>query len=148
MGLQPSKSGRIFDSSRYQRLSRSMPILVVENLTGMRGLLSWAFSELGFKNVYTVDTVERGLNALNRGSFELILSDTSLDEVSGLDFLKLIRSNERHSSMPFVLVSSDNNIEHIRLARSGGVTAYLLKPVNAESLLRCLEEIFEGVFVG
>ncbi len=148
MGVQPSKSGRIFDSSRYKRLSRSMRILVVEDLTGMRGLLSWAFLELGFKNVYTADTVERGINALNRTSFDLIFSDTSLEGMSGLDFLKFIRSSKRHSDMPFVLVSSDNNIEPIRLARSESVTAYILKPVHAESLLRCLEEIFEGVFVG
>lgn len=148
MGVPHSKSGRIFDSSSYKRLSRSMPILVVEDMTGMRGLLSWAFLELGFKNVYTADTVERGLNALNRTSFDLIFSDTSLEGVSGLDFLKLIRSSKRHANMPFVLVSSDSNIEQIKLARSERVTAYILKPVHAESLLRCLEDIFEGVIVG
>ena len=62
---------------------------------------------------------------------------------SGIDLLKRVRADHRFKSLPFVLVTAENELELVTEARDSGVDEYLIKPFNPEALKTKLEEVFK-----
>lgn len=73
---------------------------------------------------------------LNRQAFDLILSDWEMPGMSGEELLQWVRSEERLSSIPFIMVTSLGGKEHIVKAVQAGVSDYLGKPFTAEELMQ------------
>jgi CheY-like chemotaxis protein len=73
---------------------------------------------------------------LNRQAVDLILSDWEMPGMSGEELLQWVRSDERLSSIPFIMVTSLGGKEHIVRAVQAGVSDYLGKPFTAEELMQ------------
>lgn len=71
---------------------------------------------------------------LNRESFDLILCDWEMPEMSGIELLSWLRQ-EQQSKVPFVMVTSRGDKENVVEAIQAGVTDYIGKPFSSESLL-------------
>ncbi|HUL00401.1 MAG TPA: response regulator [Nitrospirota bacterium] len=71
----------------------------------------------------------------------LILLDTKLPKIDGLDILRRIREDERTKSIPVVILSSsrpdEDRIESYRL----GVNSYITKPIEFEKFARNIAQI-------
>ncbi len=67
---------------------------------------------------------------------QLILSDWEMPEMSGEDFLKWLRSEPDYQSVPFVMVTSRGDRDHVVAAIQSGVSDYLSKPFTPEELQR------------
>jgi diguanylate cyclase (GGDEF)-like protein len=77
------------------------------------------------------------LAALERGAFDLVLSDLTMPELSGLDLLD--RVQRRFPGCEFVIVTANATVESAVHALRMGATDYLQKPVRAGDLILCLE---------
>ncbi len=62
----------------------------------------------------------------------LIILDLSLPKVSGLDFLRALRANERTKYVPVVVLSSSKEHVDIQRAFAFGCNSYLYKPIVYE----------------
>ncbi|WP_210398117.1 response regulator [Motiliproteus sediminis] len=71
---------------------------------------------------------------LNRESFDLILCDWEMPEMSGIELLTWLRK-EQENNVPFVMVTSRGDKENVVEAIQAGVTDYIGKPFSSESLL-------------
>jgi two-component system chemotaxis response regulator CheY len=76
---------------------------------------------------------------------QLILSDWEMPVLSGLEFLKKVRSEERFKSLPFIMVTSVNRPEQVVEAVKAGVTGYIVKPVTPEALQAKLKQAWERI---
>ena len=63
---------------------------------------------------------------------KLILLDLKLPKVSGLEFLKHIRSDERTRHIPTVIFTSSNEAEDRIESYLLGVNSYIVKPLDAD----------------
>lgn len=63
---------------------------------------------------------------------KLILLDLKLPKVSGLEFLKRIRSDERTRHIPTVIFTSSNEAEDRIESYLLGVNSYIVKPLDAD----------------
>ncbi len=85
-------------------------------------------------------TVEEAINGrkaqqlLARESFDLILCDWEMPEMSGIELLSWLRK-ERKVATPFVMVTSRGDKENVVEAVQAGVTDYIGKPFSREKLL-------------
>lgn len=61
---------------------------------------------------------------------QLVLLDLKLPKVQGLDVLKAIRSKERASLLPVVVLTSSDEERDIVSSYRLGVNSYIRKPVN------------------
>jgi len=61
---------------------------------------------------------------------QLILLDLNLPKISGLDVLKELRSNDRTSMLPVVILTSSKQEEDIAQSYKNGANAYVRKPVD------------------
>ena len=76
------------------------------------------------------------LKLLGRFKADLILSDINMPNMDGIQFYKQIRENQSLVTVPFIFLASSNSLDKIRTGQELGVEDYLLKPVEADDLIR------------
>lgn len=110
-------------------------ILVVDAVETTRNILRSIMRDLKFKDVIAADTVKGTLKILSEeASIDMIVSDLQLGNKTGLDLLKEVRSAEKFSKIPFILLVNNSDTDKIALAVSLGANGCLTKPVNANML--------------
>jgi EAL domain-containing protein (putative c-di-GMP-specific phosphodiesterase class I) len=89
---------------------------------------------------YLVETAPGGPNALaqvDAGPFEVIVSDLSMPEMSGLEFLRAVRA--RDLDVPVILTTGDPDLETAMRAVEYGAFRYMVKPVDRTALLEVMQ---------
>lgn len=71
----------------------------------------------------------------------LVLLDLMLPEVSGIDFLKQMRSKTYFDDLPVIILSALADPNQIRDGLAAGADRYLTKPYLANNLIRTIQEV-------
>jgi two-component system chemotaxis response regulator CheY len=66
--------------------------------------------------------------------FGLVISDWNMEPMSGLELLKLVRADNALKATPFIMVTAESKTENVIAAKAAGVSNYIVKPFNAETL--------------
>ena len=121
-------------------------ILLAEDTAITRGIVHKMLYKLGFTHVREAAdgaearrAIEKSLTVGNK-AFGLIISDWNMPEMSGLQLLKRVRSEPRLTLTPFIILTSNNEKEHVLEAIRAGVTTYLAKPFPIETLEKKIRE--------
>src|SRR6185312_11809960 len=107
-------------------------ILVVDDDADLRLSVSSALSE----SHYRVDQAKDGEEAVNRvraGSYQLVLLDVNMPNMSGLEALKEIKSHD--PSIVVIILTAFSNVRDAVEATKEGAYNYLEKPIKAENLV-------------
>ncbi|WP_166358390.1 response regulator [Pseudomonas akapageensis] len=72
---------------------------------------------------------------------DLIIVDRELPGIDGLELLRTVRHQRRTPVVPFILLSSRNDIASVREALPLAPTAYLTKPLNIDALKERLHDL-------
>ncbi|GHV94261.1 hypothetical protein AGMMS50293_05810 [Spirochaetia bacterium] len=78
---------------------------------------------------------------LHTNKADLILLDWNMPELSGIDFLKQIRSHSDYIQMPIIMVTSEAAKYNVIEALKAGATDYIIKPVSEKSFRDKLSKI-------
>jgi two-component system chemotaxis response regulator CheY len=73
--------------------------------------------------------------------YGLVISDWNMEPMSGLQLLKEVRADSRLSNVPFIMVTAESKSENVVAAKEAGVTNYIIKPFNAETLKQKLTAV-------
>ncbi|MFM7480222.1 MAG: response regulator [Planctomycetota bacterium] len=101
-------------------------VLVVEDSLTVREVERQMLTRAGYEVDVAVDGLD-GWNALQRSTYDLVLSDVDMPRMNGLDLVRRIRSDRRLAQMPIVMVSYKDREEDRRAGLEAGATAYLTK---------------------
>ena len=123
-------------------MDKVLSVLLVDDEPSVRGSLKLILEAMGFKVTACTNPIE-GLAALKESSFDVILSDLKMPQMSGVDFLALIRTSG--SNIPFILMSGHATKNDIDKARAYGIKTFLPKPFSPNELLFELENLDIGV---
>lgn len=115
----------------------SIRILVVDDASFIRDMVKKHLRD-HIAEVEVVDAVDgnRALAALKQQAVDIILSDWEMPNLSGEELLRAVRSDERTAKIPFIMISSRGDRNHVVKAIQSGVSDYLSKPFTPEELLR------------
>jgi EAL domain-containing protein (putative c-di-GMP-specific phosphodiesterase class I)/ActR/RegA family two-component response regulator len=86
-----------------------------------------------------VDIASNGKEAVERvkgGSFDVIVSDVSMPELTGIEFLKAVRAHDL--DVPVILMTGEPSLESAVRAIEYGAFRYLSKPVEGLELCHCV----------
>jgi DNA-binding NtrC family response regulator len=89
---------------------------------------------------YAVTAAASGVEALCRmkeKSFQLVITDMRMPEVSGIDLLRRVRTVTPHT--PVILLTAYGTVENAVEAMKQGAFDYLLKPFSSDSLERVVK---------
>lgn len=85
---------------------------------------------------------EEALTLLESGSFDLMLSDMVMGEMSGITLLQ--QANARWPGLPVLMVTGFGSIQTAVEAMRQGATDYLTKPVNNDELLIKIRRVLDA----
>ncbi len=119
----------------------NMDVLIVDDFATMRRILKNILRQIGFTNIYEADNGKNALNILKKQKFDLILCDWNMPEMSGLELLNEIRSDNELKDTPFVMVTAEAQKNNIIEAVQAGVSNYVVKPFTAETINGKLKKV-------
>jgi two-component system chemotaxis response regulator CheY len=61
--------------------------------------------------------------------------------MTGLDLLKEVRADARLKDLPFIMITAESKTENVIAAKQAGVSNYIVKPFNAETLREKIEKV-------
>ncbi|MEX2316413.1 MAG: response regulator [Pirellulales bacterium] len=119
---------------------RKAKILVVEDNAALSGVICFNLVRAGFE-VTSATNGRAGLETLQKGSFDLVLSDQQMPMMTGIQLCEHIRQLPGHRKTPFILLTAKcMEIDRIKLQQQLGVSAALPKPFSPSELITCIEE--------
>ena len=120
----------------------AMPVLVVDDYNTMVRIIRNLLRQLGFE---TIDDASDGVAALAKmriRKYGLVISDWNMEPMSGFDLLREVRSDPELAETPFIMVTAESKTENVIAAKKAGVSNYIVKPFNAQTLRNKIEAVF------
>jgi DNA-binding NtrC family response regulator len=118
-------------------MSQTARILVVDDEETIRKTLSMILGHAG----YAVDTAENGREAIEKTEadfYNLALIDVRLPDMEGIELLTAMK--ETTPKMVKIILTGYPGLQNAVKAINKGVDYYLIKPVNADELLKVIKE--------
>ena len=121
---------------------KDLKILVVDDFSATRTLVINHLSKLGYSNTVEAENGVSALVRLKSALFDLVVTDCSMSDMSGLDLLKLIRSDSDLKHIPVLMVTSEDLQANIITAIKAGLNDYIVRPFEEYTFKQKLEKIF------
>jgi len=122
----------------------SMPVLVVDDYSTMVRIIRNLLRQLGFENVDDARDGSSALEKMRARRYGLVISDWNMEPMTGYDLLKEMRSDPQLGRTPFIMVTAESKTENVIAAKKAGVSNYIVKPFNAQTLQSKIEAVFKA----
>jgi two-component system, chemotaxis family, chemotaxis protein CheY len=123
---------------------QSLKILTVDDFSTMRRIIRNILRQLGYSNIMEADDGAAALAVLQQQEIDFVISDWNMPNMTGLELLRAIRTDEKLHKIPVLLVTAEALKENVVEAVKAGVNGYIVKPFTAETLKEKIEAIFEN----
>jgi two-component system chemotaxis response regulator CheY len=115
-------------------VDKNMNILIVDDYKTMLRIIRNLLRQLGFINIEEATDGSMALQMLRGGNFGLVISDWNMEPMTGLQLLREVRADAKLKGTPFIMVTAESKSENVIAAKEAGVSNYIVKPFNAETL--------------
>ena len=99
--------------------------------------------EIAGANVTTATNGADALRIAAENEFDVILSDISMPEMDGFEFLQRLRKIDGRQDVPVVAITGFGRRDDIKRARAAGFYSHLTKPLNLQVLTEVLQQLGE-----
>jgi two-component system chemotaxis response regulator CheY len=123
-------------------LDLSMPVLVVDDYNTMVRIIRNLLRQLGFENVDDASDGASALAKMRARKYGLVISDWNMEPMTGYDLLREVRADPELAATPFIMITAESKTENVIAAKKAGVSNYIVKPFNAQTLRNKIEAIF------
>lgn len=122
-------------------------ILIVDDMPSLREVLKAHLRRLGYRQISEAsdgrEAYQLMVTAKSTGApFELIISDWNMPNMNGLELLKSVRSNSDWKTLPFLLLTTENEKGKVLEAVMAQVSNYLVKPIDEITLKDKLAKVW------
>jgi len=124
------------------QIDSSTPILVVDDYQTMIRIIRNLLKQLGFEDVDDATDGVEAMTKLRQRKYGLIISDWNMEPMTGFELLKTVRSDDALKTTPFIMVTAESKTDNVIAAKKAGVSSYIVKPFNAQTLRAKIESIF------
>ncbi|MCF8483516.1 MAG: response regulator [Rhodospirillum sp.] len=123
-------------------VDKNMKILIVDDYKTMLRIIRNLLRQLGFTNIEEAMDGSAALQMLRaNGGYGLVISDWNMEPMTGLQLLREVRADAKLKAMPFIMVTAESKSENVIAAKEAGVSNYIVKPFNAETLKAKMQSV-------
>lgn len=123
-------------------VDKNMHILVVDDQRTMTRIIRNLLKQNDLNNSDEASNGEEALAKLRTGGFGLIISDWNMEPMTGLELLQKVRGDDQLKKTPFIMVTAESKPENVLAAKEAGVSNYIVKPFNAQTLMEKIQRVF------
>jgi two-component system, chemotaxis family, chemotaxis protein CheY len=122
-------------------IDKSMNVLIVDDYKTMLRIIRNLLKQIEFNNVEEATDGAEALTKLRAGNYGLVISDWNMAPMTGPQLLQEVRADSKLRNMPFIMVTAESKTENVVAAKQAGVSNYIVKPFNAETLKGKIEMV-------
>lgn len=121
--------------------AQHLKIMVVDDTSVSRMLLSDSLTSIGIKNVVMAGDGEQALKSMMASPCHMVISDFNMPKLDGLQLLKALREYAPTRQVAFILVTGRGDKALIEQGKKFGLNNYLPKPFTAQGLKSAIEAV-------
>jgi two-component system chemotaxis response regulator CheY len=121
-----------------------MRFLVVDDSSTMRRIIINTLNKLGHQDVLEASNGREGIDRATTNPVDVIITDWNMPEVSGIEFIRTIRAQEKTSKVPVLMVTTNAAKDDIVEALRAGVNNYVVKPFTPDTMKEKIEALLAG----
>lgn len=114
-------------------------ILVIEDEPDIRENVR-EILELANYRVFTAENGKAGIALALQEHIDLVVSDITMPVIDGYGVLHILRKHPQTKNIPFIFLSSRDEVQNLRRAMNMGANDYIIKPFEGSDLLRTVEQ--------
>lgn len=103
-----------------------LTVLVADDFSTMRRIVSNILKDIGFVKIKEAENGRQAFEVVKTNHIDLVVSDWNMPDMTGMDFLKLVRSTPEYSKLPVLLVTAESKKENIIEAAQNGASGYIM----------------------
>jgi len=115
-------------------------ILIVDDSSSLRTVVRLALVRAGYEVLEAGDGIE-GLEQLEKGRVNLIVSDVNMPRMDGIAFVRKLKENMRHKFTPVIMLTTEGQDAKKEEGRAAGAKAWMVKPFNPPQLLDAVSKL-------
>jgi len=112
----------------------NMKVLIVDDYKTMLRILRNLLKQLNFNNIEDATDGSMALQKLRQENFGMVISDWNMEPMTGIQLLREVRADDKLKHLPFIMITAESKSENVIAAKEAGVSNYIVKPFNAETL--------------
>ena len=115
----------------------ALSVLLADDNPHMREIVGVLLSNFGIKNVRAVHDGRQALEILRQWQPDVAIVDFKMEPMDGVEFTRHVRNSpdSRNPYLPIIMMTGHSARARVFEARDAGVTEFVVKPVNARTLL-------------
>jgi len=117
----------------------SRPVLVVDDSSTIRLLVTKHLDALGFADVDHAEDGRAALERMREKQYELMISDWEMQPVGGEQLLKAVRDSAKTFKLPVIMITATGSRGASWLA---GANAFLAKPFTESDFQKAVKTAF------
>ena len=122
-------------------MDKNINVLVVDDFETMRRIVKSSLKKLGFSNVIEAEDGKVALRKLEKEKIGLIISDWIMPNMTGIELLRAVRSDDRFKEIPFIMLTTEGKKQDVIEAVNAGVSNYIVKPFNPDTLYDKIKKV-------
>ena len=126
-------------------LNKNMRVVIVDDYTTMLRILRNLLRQIEINNVEEASDGDTAYHLMQKNPPDLVISDWNMVPVTGLDLLKRVRADAKLKHIPFIMVTAESKTENVITAKQAGVSNYIVKPFNADTLRAKIASVFPAM---
>jgi two-component system chemotaxis response regulator CheY len=115
--------------------------LVVDDSSTMRRIIRNSLKAVGFDDTLEAENGAGALERLQSDTVDFVITDWNMPVMNGIELVAAMRNNAAFKATPVLMVTTMAEKENILQAMQAGVTNYVVKPFDAATLKKKIDQI-------
>jgi two-component system, chemotaxis family, chemotaxis protein CheY len=114
----------------------------VDDYNTMVRIIRNLLKQIGFEHIDDASDGSSALAKMRTRKYGLVISDWNMEPMTGYALLQEVRADPDLFGTPFIMVTAESKTENVVAAKKAGVSNYIVKPFNAQTLRSKIEAVF------
>lgn len=122
---------------------KKISILVVEDLSPMRMLITSVLEAFGVGQIYEASNGDEAYSKFQKHNPDIVITDWLMQPTNGLELIRRIRNEKKSVNrlVPVIVITGFAAMQRVTQARDLGATEFLTKPFSGRDLARRINQI-------
>ena len=122
-------------------MSQDQKFLVVDDSMTMRRIIINTLKSLGYSRFVEAEDGKDAYAKLYTEDPSIIITDWNMPNLTGLDFVKAVRNDEKYGNIPILMVTTRGMKQDILDALKARVNSYMIKPFTQQTMREKLNQV-------